>query len=409
MIQRLRGTLRHRVDVPVAGQLLFGWGCFWFALMRRHGGVSWHFFVEGATFLFAPGGGLHLYAAHPELQIGPLAFVLSGPLAALPPAAGLLAVQALLALLGVFVLVQLWRLGNELRPPIARTDAGRRLLLAGIPFLPVWMNLAVRFVHVDDALALALVACAVGAIRRGEGVLAGIMIGMSVDAKPWALPFAGLLLALRLGGRIKALLAAAATVAVAWLPFLLADPATLAAGHFTIVNQPDSSLRTLGVSAAVTPGWDRPAQVALGLALAVAAVRAHRWAAAVLLVVAARVVLDPGTYTYYVAGISVGALVWDQVGTRRALPVFTWFGAGLFASEWLPLTPAGRGLVRLVFVVACVAFLAARPRDGVTVPVDGSPAWHPDEDEPVPPGPRHPLPPPVRAHVDPGSWTSSAA
>ena len=43
-------------------------------------GQSWHFFAQGGRLLFAnaPGAGLQLYAAHPDLQIGPLALAVSG-------------------------------------------------------------------------------------------------------------------------------------------------------------------------------------------------------------------------------------------------------------------------------------------------------------------------------------------
>jgi len=38
--------------------------------------LSWHFFPTGATALFGPSG-LHLYVDHPELQVGPVAFVVA--------------------------------------------------------------------------------------------------------------------------------------------------------------------------------------------------------------------------------------------------------------------------------------------------------------------------------------------
>ena len=57
------------------------WGLACFARFARHGGVAWHFFTAGSALLFGgPGalpGGLHLYANYPQLQIGPLAFVVT--------------------------------------------------------------------------------------------------------------------------------------------------------------------------------------------------------------------------------------------------------------------------------------------------------------------------------------------
>ena len=62
-------------------------------------------------------------------------------------------------------------------------------------------------------------------------------------------------------------------VALAWAPFVIADPGTLSATQFTIVNEPSSALRALGVSTPGTPSWDRPAQVLVGCALGVLAIR----------------------------------------------------------------------------------------------------------------------------------------
>ncbi|HET9655080.1 MAG TPA: hypothetical protein VFP72_06985, partial [Kineosporiaceae bacterium] len=384
----LRGTLRYRVSPARAHLALAGWAAVWFLIMARHGGVSWHYFVEGGDGLLSfaqAGGGLHLYATNPQLQMGPLTFLVSGVLILPGPSIGLFAAQLVMALGGLLALVVACRLGDEVRPPRSRADSGRRLLLSGLAFVPVWMNLAVRFVHVDDVLALMLAILAVRAVRHRHGLAAGVLIGLSVDAKPWALPFAALLLALPAGDRRGPLLAMAGTVATAWLPFLLADPGTLAATRFTIENTAASTLRTLGVHSAVTPWWDRPAQAALGLLLAGIAVRRGRWAAVVLLATGARVVLDPGSYTYYAAGLAVGALLWDQVGTRRALPVWTWSCASvLFAGRWLPLPPSVHGWTRLVFFLLCVAFLvvprrALLPRSGSAGPQPRQggdpPAW----------------------------------
>jgi hypothetical protein len=382
----------HRLSTRQAHQVLAGWAAVWFLLMSRHGGVSWHFFAEGGHAVLdlgSPGGGLHVYAGHPELQMGPLAFLASALLLGVGPGQALIVAQVMLALAGLLVLAQACRLGEEVRGSDG-LGAGWRLLLAGAAFIPVWMNLAVRYVHVDDALALVFVTLAVRAVLHRQGVFAGILIGMSVDAKPWALPFLGLLLALPAGTRLRPLAAAAGTVLAGWLPFLLADPSTILAAHFTIPNSVESTLRTLGISDPVTPWWDRPAQAMLGLALAAGTVRRGRWPAVVLLCTGARVVLDPGTYTYYVAGLVVGALLWDQLGARRTLPVWTWACAGsVFAGEWLPLQPQVHGYVRLVFFVLCVDFLVLRP---------------PSARKATPIGPRHATDPGARRTSRPSPW-----
>lgn len=372
MVSPVRDLRRYRPGRRRAHLLLAVWAAVWFVLMARHGGVSWHFFAEGGdAFLEAgqPSGGLHVYAYHPQLQMGPLAFYTAAVLLAAGPVYGLLAAQLTMAAVGLLVFTQACRVGDEVRPDRAETDAGRRLLLAGAAFIPVWMNLAVRFVHVDDVLALLFVTLAAQALLHRQTMLTAVLVGLSVDAKPWALPFVALLLALPAGTRRRPLLVAGATVLTGWLPFLLADPRTVTAASFTITNSADSTLRVLGVVAPVTPWWDRPAQAVLGLALAAVAVRRGRWGAVVLLATGARVVLDPGTYTYYAAGLVVGALLWDQIGTRRALPVWTWTAAGsVFASEWLPVPPQVHGLLRLIFFLLCVWFLVVHPGTGGAAP-----------------------------------------
>ncbi len=53
---------------------IIAWTLFWATAHAGPSGLSWHFFPEGARLL-ANGSGLDLYADHPELHIGPLAFV----------------------------------------------------------------------------------------------------------------------------------------------------------------------------------------------------------------------------------------------------------------------------------------------------------------------------------------------
>lgn len=355
--------------VPVG---LAGWAVVWFTVMAWHGGLSWHFFVQGAQALpdaDAPGGGLHLYAAAPVLQIGPVAFLVAEGLRVFGGRPDLFAAQVLGAAGGAYVLWQAGRLGRR-RPMVA----------AVVFFVPVWMYLAVGSAHLDDVLALVGAVAALAAARAGKAGLAGLFLGLAVDAKPWALGFAALLLMLP-GVRavLRGAVSAAAVVAAAWLPFFLADPRTDRVLHFTIANTPLSALRALGVTDARTPPWDRPAQAALGIALGLLAVRRGRWPAVLLLAVAARIALDPGTNRYYAASAVVGALIWDLAGSTF---VFPWWSAGaalvLFASRWLPLPPAAHGWLTLAYCLACPAtlFLPRRTHPAVLheEPRDAGPA-----------------------------------
>lgn len=360
---------------------LTGWFAVWFVIMAWNGGGSWPFFVQGAHALAdtddAIRGGLHTYAAAPVLQIGPIALLAS--LAAMPAGVvGALAIwQALGAAAGVVVLWQIRRIGAAARPDLLRDGRlDRRVAVAAVFFVPVWLFLAVGVTHVDDVLALLFTVLALRAVVAGRPVLTGVLLGLAVDAKPWALPFGCLLLLLSAPGAAggagrtaaehgagrRAVLSGAATmaavIAVAWLPFFLADPRTSNALHFTIANTELSALRVLGVHDPRTPSWDRPAQAVLGTVMALLAWRRGRWAAMVLLAVGARVVLDPGTNKYYVAGVVVGAALWDILGARAELPWWTATAClGLFTARWVPMPDAAHGWLTLLYVLASTALL----------------------------------------------------
>jgi hypothetical protein len=85
------------------------------------------------------------------------------------------------------------------------------------------------------------------------------------------------------------------------------------------------------------------------------------------LVLAARVVLDPGVNRYYTAGIAVGALVWDVAGSRLRFP---WWCAAtllvLFASRWPHLPTRVHASLTLGFFLAAVTFLVLWPPAGVS-------------------------------------------
>ena len=348
-----------RTVARLSAVVVAGWSALWFAVLVGRGGGSWHYFVQGAQLLSdlddAVRGGLHLYAAAPILQIGPVALVAA--LAAMPlgPAGALLVWQILGALGGVLVLLEIRRIAQLTRPFQDWQLLDLRVTSVAIFVVPVWMFLAVGAAHLDDELALLFTVFAVRRALLGRAVSAGILLGLAVDAKPWAVPFACLLLLLGRPRRVAVGAAVmAATVAAGWLPFFLADPSTSNAVHFTIVNTPLSALRVLGVDDPRTPPWVRPAQAVVGIVLALVAFRRRRWPAIVLAAVAARLVLDPGTNKYYVAGLVVGAALWDVVGSRRLLPWWTGMAClTLFSARWVPMPDSLHGWLTLLYFLAC--------------------------------------------------------
>lgn len=356
---------RHETALP--GMLLAGWGVVCLLTNLPSGGYSWHYFVQGSQVLFAgasasPPGGLHLYADYPHLQIGPVTFAVAQILRQLGPAQGLFAAQLLMMALGGVVLHTIWGLAPRLRPGLDQRRVRVTLVLSGVLFLLVWASLAVHFAHLDDVLALTFAAMALKELVDGNPALAGVLLALSADSKPWAAVFAPLVLVAPRGLRRHAAFYTVAGVAAAWLPFVLADPGTLGAAGYVITNEPSSALRALGVTAAGTPAWDRPAQIALGCALGVLAVRRGRWPAVLLLGVAARMALDPGVYDYYTAGALLGTVCWEVLGLRRPTPLWT---LGLFAALYLAprlnWDPALLGEVRLWALLGAAALVLAAP------------------------------------------------
>ncbi|MFE0509103.1 hypothetical protein [Streptomyces sp. NPDC058964] len=346
--------------------LLTVWTAVWFLLAERHGAVSWHYLRTGEELLFSPvpSGGLALYANHPELQIGPVSFVAAALFTPFPAALGETLAEAFMSILGLYMLVLIGRTAAEhnLGTGLNHRRLQQRVLVAGAAFIPMWVEVSVRFAHLDDVLALFFTTLALRALVRGNVTAVGVLLALAVDSKPWAVGFLPLLAVSR-PARPRAVAWTVGLVAAAWFPFYLSHPDTFHAARFTIPNHPASALRWFGVDDPVTPWWDRPAQMILGIALGALAVRRNRWAAVVLLAADARIMLDPSVYTYYNASVLLGTLVWDSVGQRRLVPWVSWTALiSLYGSALLVPSPSGQGLIRLAFAVGSVLYVLCWPQ-----------------------------------------------
>jgi hypothetical protein len=347
----------------VFDRCLVGWFVVFYVVNATRGGVAWHFFVQGQQALGDVDdhvtGGLHLYAGLPQLQIGPLALIFAWLFSLFGAQPALILAQLFGAIAGVAILLVVKEIGREARPDLTSEQIAWRTRWAAVFFIPVWLELAVASAHLDDALALLFGVLGTYAAVRQRAVLAGLGLGLAVDAKPWALPFAVLLLVLT-GAKARAigLAVLAATIGVCWLPFLIADHNTLNAARFTIPNTNRSTLRVLGVSTPRTPAWDRPAQSGLGLLFAAMAVWRGRWPAAILMAVTVRLVLDPGTNIYYLGGVVVGAALWDIAGSNWDFPWWTALATCiLYLARHVPLPPSADGWLILCYFLACALFV----------------------------------------------------
>jgi hypothetical protein len=372
--------------------VLAAWSAVWFLILAPGGGIAWKFFVQGTDLLFTGHdgasvhpGGLHLYASYPQLQIGPAAYAVAEVLRQIGPDKGMVAAEIAMAGLGMLVLVLTVQIALAVRPDLARRPAQVRwyLLVAGAFFVVAWQEMAVAFGHLDDTLAIT---CTVAAVwvwvtRRLlsppiRAALAGTLIGLAAAAKPWAFVFLPVICLPsihmngdqgRPGVRDRAIaLGAVAVVTVAgWVPFFAADPATVHAMHYQIANMPNSALRALGIDTARTPSWDRATQIVLGCALGLAAIVRRRWAAVILLGAGARIALDPGVHKYYTPEVMVGALLWELVGMRRPLPVWTVTAFATLNLDQLVISdPAVQGAIRLAVVLAFTVAVLLAPARG---------------------------------------------
>ena len=324
--------------------------------------LSWHIFVRAAKLFVgehpattsAPGV-LHLYANYPKFQFGPVSLAVSAVIRLIGPHEGVAAAQILMTAAGLAIIYLAERTACRARPDLDPDQIRWTAFAAGFVFVPVWAILAVSYAHLDDVLALLLAAVAVNAFVRGRPVLTGVLLALSAGAKPWAFAFMALLFALP-APRGRAVAWAAGVTLLLWAPFVIADPHSIAAAQYTIKNVSGSGLRALGVATPRTPSWDRAAQFLVGLGLAVIAIRRGRWPAVIMICTAVRIALDPYTYPYYDAGPIVGALVWDLMGGRRAVPVWTFAAGSLFWAWSAASNSSGlSGDMRVGFAVAVVA------------------------------------------------------
>lgn len=347
--------------------VLAAWTLLWCLIQARGGMYSWHYFLTGAhalVHLGAADGGVHLYAAHPELQMGPLTLVAAAILAGVAgPWSATLGAFTMIAL----GLMSLWLLVTAAARIRAQPPSPRATLLAGIALIPAWTTLSVHYGHLDDALAITLTVAALVAVTRDRAWMATLLIAGAAAAKPWALPFALTLLAHPADRLRRSLVFGGASILV-WAPFLLGDPRTLSRlGSFAIVNAPDSALRALGVDAMTTPPWDRAAQLCAAAALGLWCLRTGRTVAIPAIALAGRLILDPGTYPYYTASLLLAVLCVDLL--QRPDRTVPWLTTGV--ATWFVFTgvttgivsPATLGIARAVFLLALIACLASSPAD----------------------------------------------
>lgn len=345
------------------------WTALWAWAQANPSGLSWHFFVSGSQLLLH-GSGLNLYAEHPELQIGPLGFLVAAPLTLLGDAAQPV---ALILMTAAGPLCLAWT-----APLVLRPHRRLRVFLAALVLMPAWAVLSVRFGHLDDVVALVLAVGALRAVAANRAALAGFALGAAVAAKPWAVGFLPVLLVLD-RQQLTAFGTALVSVVAAWGPFLIANPATLSALRPPVGVAPSSGLRVFGYRGDLVPAWDRIGQFILGPLAALASVLRGRWPGLFLVAVAVRLAMDPKDNPYYIGGAALAAVIFDLLATRWTIPwtailtlIVLWqpwavdyehrlqTSTGL--SLWWFQHPGTIGIIHLAWAVAMIALVVLAPR-----------------------------------------------
>jgi hypothetical protein len=315
---------RYVVLGVLAVALLIGrWGTF----------GDWSFFQMAGHELGGPHP-LALYRDHPEVQIGPLALVLSWPFTLLGTTGAVLAKAVILAL-GLVCVRCAELVGRAVRGPV-RPD---RVLLSGALFLLIWSFVATSG-HLDDALAVTGVMLAMVALTRDAALAAGLCLGLATAAKPWAVLALPVLLALPLRRCVRAAGLALATTVAGWLPFVLAAPGTVSAVSSFHVPLTQASVLHLLLgepAGSAYPGWVRPVQFGFALAGATFVARRGAWWAVPAVAFGLRVLLDPGWSTYYAAGLGAGAVTLDLTLALAAPAFILSTFAGTALTTWVEL------------------------------------------------------------------------
>jgi hypothetical protein len=344
----------------------------WVPLQRP---ISWHWFELAARLLVgdAPAekgpGGLHLYESHPEFQFGPVAVVATVVIRAVGGGQAMMLARVLTAALAPVVLWTLEGVARREFPPADGPRIRRLSLLAGLILVPAWDLVAVRTVHVDDAIALSAGVAALATARRDRPWASAVLLGLAVGAKPWAVAFLPILLVLR-RRRTAAVILAGVVGSVVWIPFLVAAPGTIdALSDYRLTVARRSALHLVGLDTAAAPAWLRPVQFVAILVVATAAVARGRWQGVIFVAMATRILLDPAVHSYHLTGLVVGAVAWDLTWCRRSWPMWTAGSVVLLASRLTALPAALSGAIRLgLSLTIIVAVLAGPARSGAVRP-----------------------------------------
>ena len=187
--------------------------------------------------------------------------------------------------------------------------------------------------------------------------LTAALLGFAAASKPWAILAAPLLLGLPRHRRAPAVVVLLASAGVWWLPFVLADPATVSSlGGLHVVPDLGSVPHLLGLRGDASR-WLRPVQFGGGIVAGIIAAQRRSYLAVPMVAVAWRVASNPSDFSYYGLGPLLVALGIDLV-IRRPRTIAPCTLGTTFVFFALPLF-APASLCAAARLVWCVALVAA--------------------------------------------------
>lgn len=314
---------------------------------------DWEFF-RGVSRALTGADGLHVYARHANTQTGPISLLLFRIFTTQALDHKLL-YATLFAALGWATVYALWRARQIIQP-----DTANRLdptaLLASVGLLFWWSFLQVTG-HLDDAVVLTIAAFAMLLIVRRRTVPAAVLLGLTLAVKPWAVFLVPLTIDREQPTwrqRLKHPMASLVVGGAFWLPFVLADRGTLDGLQPTVRLARDSVLRLFGAEPADITSTLRIAQLAVAVGVASIGAWRGRWAAGVLGGFGVRLLLDPGTWSYYTPGFVFAAVAWDLLASRSRFPLATAAATVLLAPPWVVADVGLRARYRLIVCAAAI-------------------------------------------------------
>lgn len=259
------------------------------------------------------------------------------------------------------------------------------LTLAVVTLNPLTLR-ALETGHAEELLGAALCTGAVLVALRGRPIAAGVLLGLAIGNKAWALLAIGpVALALR-SGYARAAAATVLAGALTWGPVLVASAGRAHPAPVTgAIFQPwqvwwftgEHGHEVRGITGAIKPGFraaptwlsavPHPLIVGVGFALsaAAAAVRGRRREDALLLlalVLFVRCWLDPWNTTYYVIPAVTALAAWEAMRGRMPLGALALTGLSWLTLQTLPgaLSPDLQAAAYLAWALPFTGLLALR-------------------------------------------------